>query len=716
MNEASSRISLAAGAAAVLAIVGLVVSQTMPAGGPVLLLVLLASAAAAFAAMSARQAGGPDPTMVAELEAARKRIAELETAVESTSRMTTALEVVTNNVMIADANNTVVFMNKAVTEMLSAAESDLRKALPNFSVRGVMGTSIDDFHKNPAHQRSMLAAMRDTYRTRIQVAGRTFSLIATPLFDKAGKRTGTVVEWADLTAQLAAEAEAKRLNDRALQAQAALEAVTSNVMIADASNVITFMNRAVTEMLGRAESDLRKALPNFSVRTAIGTNIDDFHKNPAHQRSLLANLRDTYRTQIVVAGRTFRLVATPIFNTEGERAGTVVEWADRTAEVATEKEIGDVVAAASVGDFSTWLTVEGKEGFFATLANGINSLLATSEQGLTDVSDQLSAFARGDLTWRIERDYQGLFGQVKESGNRTAEELTRIITEVRAASDALTGAANQVSATAQSLSQAASEQAAGVEQTTSSIDEMSGSIAQNSDNAKVTDSMASKAANEATEGGEAVRQTVDAMKQIASKISIVDDIAYQTNLLALNAAIEAGRAGEHGRGFAVVAVEVRKLAERSQQAAKEIGDLAVNSVATAERAGHLLEEMVPSIRRTSDLVQEIAAASGEQSTAVGQISTAMGQLSKATQQNAAASEELAATSEELSGQAEQLQETVSFFKTGEEGGAPRHQPPAHRRPDEAAGSRRRAASHEAAVPSGGAARAGASGGGNFRPY
>jgi methyl-accepting chemotaxis protein len=195
---------------------------------------------------------------------------------------------------------------------------------------------------------------------------------------------------------------------------------------------------------------------------------------------------------------------------------------------------------------------------------------------------------------------------------------------------------------------------------------MSASVTQNSDNAKITDAMATKANKEAQDGGKAVAQTVAAMKQIASKIGIVDDIAYQTNLLALNAAIEAARAGEHGKGFAVVAAEVRKLAERSQEAAREIGDLAVSSVSTAEHAGTLLNAIVPSIQKTSELVQEIAAASAEQSESVVQIGGAMGQLSKATQQNASASEQLAATSEELSGQAEQLRESVAFFKTGDE--------------------------------------------------
>jgi len=242
------------------------------------------------------------------------------------------------------------------------------------------------------------------------------------------------------------------------------------------------------------------------------------------------------------------------------------------------------------------------------------------------------------------------------------EKLSQVVQEVNNGAEALASASEEVSATAQSLSQAASEQAAGTEQTSASVEQMTASISQNTENAKVTDGIASKAALEAAEGGEAVKSTVAAMQQIAKKISIIDDIAYQTNLLALNAAIEAARAGEHGKGFAVVAAEVRKLAERSQVAAQEIEQVASSSVQLAEKAGRLLDEMVPNIRRTSNLVQEITAASEEQSAGVGQINAAVTQLSQTTQQNASSSEELAATAEEMSGQAEQLQQTMSFFK------------------------------------------------------
>jgi len=301
-------------------------------------------------------------------------------------------------------------------------------------------------------------------------------------------------------------------------------------------------------------------------------------------------------------------------------------------------------------------------GGWNDLIKGVNVMMESVVTPVEELREVLGAMEGGDLTVSMKKNYEGTWDELKSAVNNMLQKLAQVVIDVNAGAQALASASEQVSGTSQSLSQASTEQAAGVEETSASIEEMTSSIAQNTENAKVTEGMASKAAQDAAEGGESVNATVLAMKQIAKKIGIIDDIAAQTNLLALNAAIEAARAGEHGKGFAVVAAEVRKLAERSQVAAQEIGEVASSSVELAEKAGKLLEQIVPSIRKTSDLVQEIAAASSEQSAGAGQINSAVSQLSQTTQQNASSSEELAATAEEMSSQAEQLQQTMSFFK------------------------------------------------------
>ena len=295
--------------------------------------------------------------------------------------------------------------------------------------------------------------------------------------------------------------------------------------------------------------------------------------------------------------------------------------------------------------------------------NEVGRMLSAMDQMthyLQEVAKVAEDLAAGKFTARVQpksdRDVLG------RSFQQMIEKLSHIISEVRSGAAALSNAAAQVSSTSQSLSQGTSEQAASVEQTSSSLEEMTASILQNAENSRRTEQMALKGLNDAVESGSAVKETEKAMNAIGKNTAIIEEIAYQTNLLALNAAIEAARAGEHGKGFAVVASEVRKLAERSQAAAKEIRGVAGSSIEVASRSGRLLDELVPSIKKTAELVQEVTAASNEQSSGVSQISKAMAQVDQVTQRNASAAEELAATAEELAAQAETLSAYMNYFR------------------------------------------------------
>ena len=270
--------------------------------------------------------------------------------------------------------------------------------------------------------------------------------------------------------------------------------------------------------------------------------------------------------------------------------------------------------------------------------------------------------ADGDLRQKLDIDQKDEIGQLANALNTMVDKLKDVVANVQTAADNVASGSQELSASSEEMSQGSTEQAAAAEEASSSMEQMAANIRQNADNAMQTEKIAIKSAQDAQEGGKAVTETVGAMKQIAEKINIIEEIARQTNLLALNAAIEAARAGEHGKGFAVVAAEVRKLAERSQNAAGEIGELSGRSVDIAEKAGEMLARMVPDIQRTAELVQEISAASKEQDTGAEQVNQAIQQLDQVIQQNASASEEMASTSEELSSQAEQLQDTIAFFK------------------------------------------------------
>jgi methyl-accepting chemotaxis protein len=324
-----------------------------------------------------------------------------------------------------------------------------------------------------------------------------------------------------------------------------------------------------------------------------------------------------------------------------------------------------LVRAAVDGKLATRADATKHQGEYRKIVEGLNATLEAVVGPLNVAGGFIERISRGDVTAKITESYRGDYSALMTSINTLVDGLTKFALDVQDAADQVAQGSEQSNDTAQAMSQGASEQASSTEEASASMEEMAANIKQNAENASQTEKIARQSSKDAQSSGEAVNKAVDAMQTIAEKITIVQEIARQTDLLALNAAVEAARAGEHGKGFAVVASEVRKLAERSQAAAGEIGALSTSTVKAAQEAGQMLTKLVPDIKRTAELVEEISAACREQDIGADQINQAIQQLDKVTQQNAAASEEMSATSEELAAQAEQLQSTVAFFRLAE---------------------------------------------------
>ncbi len=413
----------------------------------------------------------------------------------------------------------------------------------------------------------------------------------------------------------------------------ALDQVSVGVMLADPDGKIIYTNEYAMAIFRLRATEVRKHAPNFNAERILGSSFDSFNCAPSDQPNFLVNLRTATTLDLKMGEASMRLIVNPVSDKDGKRLGTVVQWIDRTEEAAIEAEVQATVGGAIDGNMMVRIKEEGKEGFFKTLASGMNRLIGNMAEVLRSISTAAAEVGAG------------------------AREISRGNTD---------------------LSQRTEQQASSLEETASSMEQMTAAVKSNADNAAQASQLALAARDQAEQGGAVVQTAVVAMseiytssKKIADIIGVVDDIAFQTNLLALNAAVEAARAGEQGRGFAVVASEVRNLASRSAAAAKEIKGLIQESVAKVDdgsrlvdASGKVLRDIVAGVKKVTDVVGEIATSSHEQSAGIEQVNQAVMSMDEMTQQNAALVEEAAASAQAMAEQSAKLSELMARFQMG----------------------------------------------------
>ena len=430
----------------------------------------------------------------------------------------------------------------------------------------------------------------------------------------------------DLKKRIEQDSLAARVNGRI---KSALDNVAANVMMVNPAHEIRYFNGMMTETLG----ELLNIEPQSLIGQLLGTMAPDQETNSILERLLEAQ----GNAQVTVGGRVFEVNSNSVVASDGEVQGTVLEWKERTSELNAEREIESIVAASRAGDLSKRIAVAGKEGFFLSLGEGVNELIDVVEGSLQDIASVMDALSKGDLTHHISADYKGTFGKVKEDVNGTVLNLQGIVGQIRSASGFMRDAGTGVAHSSQDVSQRTSAQARDLNAAATQIDEMTSTVRSHAAEAREADSLAAQARTQAESGGDIVREAVSAMsaidnssERIAAIIGVIDEIAFQTNMLALNAAVEAARAGEQGRGFAVVAAEVRNLAQRSSDAAKEISELIVDSVEKVKdgtrlvgNSGEALQEIVVTTKRVSEIVSAMAVAGENQALRIEEVSASV---------------------------------------------------------------------------------------------